>query len=95
MSASLPLTAWNVAIGLPERSALLRVRERLVERALREADCDRGDADPAAVERLQELPKPLPARAEQVLLGDAAVVERERPRVRGVPAHLPVRLPIS
>ena len=36
--------------------------------------------------------KPWPARAEQVLLRHPAVLERERPRVGRVPAHLAVRL---
>ena len=75
-----------------ERVALAGVRERLVQRALREADAHRGDADPAAVEDLQELPQSRAAGAEQVLLRNAAVGERQRPRVRGVPAHLAVGL---
>ena len=50
------------------------------------------DADPAAVEGLEELLEALPRRPDQVLLGHPAVLERERPRVGGVPAHLAVGL---
>ena len=38
--------------------------------------------------------KPGAARAEQVLLGHAAVLERQRPGVGRVPAHLAVRRPL-
>ena len=71
-SASFAWIVWNLLIGLAERAALLGVGERLVERALREPDAHRGDADPADVEDLQELLEAAAARAEQVLLGDAA-----------------------
>ena len=60
MSASLPWIAWNLEIGLPERLALLGVGERLVERALREADAHRRDADAADVEDVQELLEAVP-----------------------------------
>ena len=53
---------------LAERAPLLGVGERLVERALREADAHRRDADPPDVEHLQELLEAAAARAEQVLL---------------------------
>ena len=91
-SAIFAWIAWNLRDRLAERPALLRVGDRLVERALGEADAHRRDADPAAVEDVQELLEAVAAAAEQVRLRDAAVVEGERPRVRGVPAHLPVRL---
>ena len=45
---------------LAELLALLRVREREVVGALREADAHRGDRDPPAVEDLEELLKPSP-----------------------------------
>src|SRR5919112_6533047 len=45
---------------LAERTPLLRVRERLVERALRHADAHSRHADPASVERLEELVEALP-----------------------------------
>ena len=77
---------------LAERLALLRVGDRLVERALGEADAHRGDADPAAVEDVEELLEAVAAAAEQVRLRHAAVLEGERPRVGGVPAHLAVGL---
>src|SRR3712207_8137638 len=43
------------------------------------------------VEDVQELLEAVAARAEQVLLRHDAVRERQRPRVRRVPAHLAVR----
>src|SRR5262249_18561300 len=52
----------------------------------------RRDPDPAPVEDVQELLEAVAARAEQVRLRHAAVVEAERPGVGRVPAHLPVRL---
>ena len=84
--------AWNFEIALAERAPLLGVGERLVERALREAEAHRRDADAADREHVQELREAVAARAEQALLGDAAVVEGQRPRVGGVPAHLAIRL---
>jgi hypothetical protein len=77
---------------LAERLALLGVGQRLVERALREADAHRRDPDAPDVEDVQELLEPGAARAQEVLLRHAALGERQRPRVRRVPAHLPVRL---
>src|SRR5215203_652771 len=76
----------------PEGDPLLRVRDCLVERPLGEADSHRRHADPAPVERLQELLEALPARPHDVVLRHAAVLERKRPRVGRVPAHLPVWL---
>src|SRR4051794_16421881 len=67
---------------LAERLALLGVRERLVERPLRQPDAHRGHADPPAVERLEELLEAHAGRPEQVLLRHARAIERERPRVR-------------
>ena len=66
MSASLPWIAWNFEIGWPNALPLLRVGERLVERALREPEPHRGDADAADVEHVQELLEAAAARAEQV-----------------------------
>src|SRR5581483_5297029 len=77
---------------LAERAPLPRVGERLVERPLGEPEAEGGDADPAAVEDGQELAQAGPPGAEQVRLWHPAAVEAERPRVGGVPAHLPVRL---
>ena len=92
MSASLRLDRLELRDRLAERLALLRVRQRLVQRALREADAHRRDADAPDVEDVQELLEAVAARAEQVLLRHPAVLERQRPRVRRVPAHLAVRL---
>ena len=71
MSASLPWIAWNLRDRLAEGLALLGVGQRLVERALGQADAHRRDADPADVEDVEELLEAGAARAEQVLLGDA------------------------
>src|SRR5205823_7046138 len=51
---------------LAELLTLLRVPEREVVAALREPDAHRRDRDAPAVEDLEELPKALAARAEQV-----------------------------
>src|SRR3954452_6406260 len=67
--------------GLAELLALLRVRVREVVRALREPDTHRGDGDAAAVEDLQELVEAVAARAEQVPLRHADLLERELTRV--------------
>src|SRR6185436_12740995 len=75
-----------------ERLALLRIRKGLVECSLGEADAHCGDPNPAAVEQVQELLEAVAARAEEIRLGHAAVLEGERTRVRGIPAHLAVRL---
>ncbi len=77
---------------LAEGLALLGVGDRLVERALGEADAHRRDADPAAVEDVEEVLEAVAAAAEQVALRHAAVLEAERPCVGGVPAHLAVGL---
>ena len=55
MSASLAWIAWNFEIGCPNALRSLRVGERLVERALREPDAHRRDADAPDVEDVQEL----------------------------------------
>ena len=67
MSASLPWIDWNFEIALAERAPLLGVGERLVERALREAEAHRRDADAPDLEHVQELRRPRPRGAEQVL----------------------------
>ena len=81
MSANLAWIAWNLRDRLAERLALLGVLQRLVQRALRQADAHRRDADAADVQDVQELLEAVAARAEQVFLGDAAAVECQRPRV--------------
>ena len=64
--------AWNFAIGWPNALRSFAYFERLVERALREADAHRRHADPPAVEDVQELLEAVAARAEQVRLRHAA-----------------------
>ena len=88
MSASLNATAWNFAIGLPNCLRSLAYACREVVRALSQPDAHRGDGDAAAVEDLEELLEALAARAEQVALGDPAVVERQPAGVGRLPAHL-------
>ena len=61
MSASCELHGLELRDRLAELLALLRVGEREVVGALREADAHRGDRDPAAVEDLQELLEALAA----------------------------------
>src|SRR5262249_55495032 len=65
-----------------------RVGEREVVRALREAYAHRRNRDTPAVEDLEELLETLAALAEEVLLRDGAVFERELARVGGAPAEL-------
>ena len=76
MSASFAAHGLERGDRLAEGVAALRVLERLLERALREADRQRGDADPADVEHLEELLQPL-ARARRA----------GSPRARGSPAN--------
>ena len=76
LSASFHWIAWNEAIGWPNCRALGRVVARRFERALREADRQRGDADAAGVEHLQRVDEPLPFLAEQVIGRHAAVARR-------------------
>ena len=68
-SAIFAWIAWNLEIGWPNASPLLRVGDRLVERALGEADAHRRDADAAAVEDVEELLEAVAAPAEQVRSG--------------------------
>ena len=77
---------------MPNAAPLLRVRERLVERALGQADAHRRHPDAPDVEHAQELLEARAARPDQMILGHPAVGEAERPGVGRVPAHLAVRL---
>ena len=67
------------------------VGDGIVEAASEHADGEGGDGDAPVVEDLEELGEPPPALAEQVVLGHAALDEREPVRVGRVPAHLAVR----
>src|SRR5262245_507697 len=53
----LELDRLEVRDRLPELSPLLRIGDRQVVRALREADAHGCDRDPAAVEDVEELPE--------------------------------------
>jgi hypothetical protein len=71
-----------------EGLALLGVFERPIEDALRARDAaDRGD-QPLSLELPGDVVEALPLLAEQVLRGDADVLEGELARVRGVHSHL-------
>ena len=74
-----------------ERLALQRVLHGLVQAALRQADGERGDADPPVGEHGEALREPAPALAEQVLLRDAALAEHQLVRVARPPPELAVR----
>src|SRR5207248_3728958 len=78
--------------GPPEGLPVLRVAHALVEAALGQADPEGRDGDAAVVERLEELRESPAAFAEEVLLGDPAVAERQLVRVAGVPSELAVAL---
>src|SRR5467141_1870175 len=74
----------------PERAALLRVSERCIQACLRKAYGKSGDRYASAHERVEELPVPAAALAEQVFLGDLAVLEAQRVRVGRMPAELSI-----
>ena len=77
MSAIMNATPWKRADRLAELLARLGVGHGRVVRALGDAERERADADPPAVEDLQEHPEAVAALAEQVLGREAAAVERE------------------
>src|SRR5256885_355315 len=52
-----------------------RIGQALVERALCQAEGEGGDADPSAVERVQELAEPVVYRSENIFLGNDRVLE--------------------
>src|SRR5438105_39494 len=68
--------------------ARLRVLERVVRRALREAEALRADPGPRAVEDLHRDPEAFALLAEQVVRRDAAVVEEDLARGRALDSHL-------
>jgi hypothetical protein len=88
MSASGKLTPWKLTIAWPELLALARVAQRLLERALGEAERQRRDADAPGVERLMKLTKPSPSVAEQVLGRHLDVLEDQLGGVGRAPAEL-------
>ena len=88
----LPLDCLKLRDGLAKRTSLLRVRDRLVERTLRQPDAHRRHPDSPPFERLHELPEASAAPADEVRFRHSAVLEAERSGVGGAPAHLAVRL---
>ena len=73
---------------LAHRLARLRVLERVVGRALRDAERLRGHAGPGAVEDPHRDPESLTLLAEEVPGGDATAVEGELAGRRAGDAHL-------
>ena len=73
---------------LAEGDALLRIRERRVERGARHADRLRADADAPAFEARERDLQALAFLAEQVRGRDAAVLEHDLRGVAGVLAEL-------
>ena len=61
---------------LAHRAALLRVRDRGVERGPRHADCTRRDVDAPDLERAEDVAEPAARVAEQRVGGNAMVVVR-------------------
>src|SRR5215210_6822735 len=86
--SELELNGLELGDGTAELLPLLRPRQRLVEGGLREPHGEGGDRDPATIERREELPETFSALAEQVLLGDATVLEVERVLIGGSPPKL-------
>src|SRR5439155_2409343 len=77
-----------LADRLPHRLARLRILERVVGRALPDAECLSGDAWAGAVEDPHRDPEALALLAEEILGGNAAAVERELSGRRAGDAHL-------
>ncbi len=65
---------WNSPIGRPERGALARVLDRLLERAFGKAERDAGVEAALRVERVQQLLEAVLAQ-DQVLQRQLAVLE--------------------
>ena len=81
-------TAWNSAIALPNCLPLFRVGDRRVERAAREADHLRADADASFVERLDRDLVALADLAEDVRRRHPAVLEDQLAGAAGADAEL-------
>ena len=88
MRASWNCTPWNSPIGLAELLALLHVRDRVIERALREAEHLRADADAAFVERFDRDLVALADLAEDLRLRHHAVFEHQLAGAAGADAEL-------
>jgi hypothetical protein len=73
---------------LAHRLAVLRVLERVVRRALSEAEPLRADPGPRAIEDPHGELEPFPLLAEQVVRRDPHVVDEDLPSGRALDAHL-------
>src|SRR5579862_8873305 len=73
---------------LAERLARLRVLERVIGRALREAEALRADPRPRAVEHLHSDPEALPLLAQPVRCGNATACKEELAGRRAPDPHL-------
>ena len=82
--------------GAAALEALLRVRDRAVERGPAGAEAERGDHEARVAEDELRLEEPLPLdAADEVLDGDVDVGERERRGVRGADAVLVLGLAVG
>src|SRR5947207_8745752 len=77
---------------LAEPPPLLGVSQRRVEARLRDPDRQRGDRDPPARQRVQELPVSPTPLTQQVGSGNRAIFEAQRVGVGGMPTQLSIRL---
>ena len=84
----LELDRLEVGDGLAERDALVGVADREIQRALRDAERLRRDADAAAVERGHGDGEALALFVEHVLRRDLKALEEQLGRARAVDAHL-------
>src|SRR5262249_6241233 len=82
-----PLNGLKVGDGFAEGAALLGVLDGFFQRALREADSLRGNADASAIERAERDFESLTFFSEAIFCGDFAVVENDFDRGRRVLAH--------
>ncbi len=82
------LDGLELGDGAPELLALEGVVERALLGAASDADALRGDHRPGLVEELHQLEEAAARRPDEVLLGDADVVEDEFGGVRGADAEL-------
>ena len=84
----LELSVLELAQALAELDTLLRVLDSLVDSALAQAQGLRGDADPAAVQGLHGDLEALALFAQQILLGNDAVLKDQVAGGGAADAHL-------
>ena len=65
--------AWNSEIALPNCLRCFRIMQRGVERTLRHADAESGDADTSTVENLHCVDEAMAQLAQKIVLGNPAV----------------------